>query len=564
MKRLFLLTYLNLLCFSGLELVGMEEMKAGEWIVTKDSTEHKGVKSVNDKSFFGECHDGDWVSFGPYHLKDGLVDRVELQLATPKTEGKIEIRLDSPTGSKVAEVVIRETGSFGKYVPQQGHSEQLGGRHKLYFVFKDGKHLCNFKAFRFLKPGQKGALGSFGPDEGIDKSVGLPIEQVISGHKKAIEKHRTRVVKVLSSPGAKVKIEQTRHHFEFGTAINKSAFVEKSPMSSEDKKRYKEIVLNNFNSVVHENAMKWYSNERKMDVQDFAAADAMLKWSNENGLFTRGHCVYWGRDKLVPQWQKDIDDEALRKKLIERAKIYMTRFSGITEHDMNNEMVHCNYYKKRLGKDIWKQMFEWCHQFDPNASLYVNDYSILSGGDTPKYIKQIEGFLKQGIKVGGIGVQGHFGGQKLSSQKLKAKLDQLGKFNLPIKITEFDVNSKDEKRKAESLATVYATAFAHPAVEGIYMWGFWEKRHWRPNAALWKADWSETPSAKLYRDLVFERWWTNEQFTADSQGESEVRVFYGDHLVTINGKSHRVNVTPDQLGQTLDCRSSNPSEWVIK
>jgi endo-1,4-beta-xylanase len=34
--------------------------------------------------------------------------------------------------------------------------------------------------------------------------------------------------------------------------------------------------------------------------------------------------------------------------------------------------------------------------------------------------------------------------------------------------------------------------FAHPSVEGILMWGFWQGKHWRPNAFLWKKDWTPT------------------------------------------------------------------------
>ena len=88
--------------------------------------------------------------------------------------------------------------------------------------------------------------------------------------------------------------------------------------------------------------------------------------------------------------------------------------------------------------------------------------------------------------------------------KVKATLDTLARFDLPIKITEFDMNTKDEAAKARGVEALYRVCFAHPAVEGVLMWGFWQGRHWRPDAALWKKDWTPTPAAEVYHKLVYD------------------------------------------------------------
>jgi|SaaInlStandDraft_1057018.scaffolds.fasta_scaffold05522_3 endo-1,4-beta-xylanase len=558
--RFFLCFYLLLQASNAIAL-DAEVMKPGDWITMDKAVESKGLKKYG--AAFGNSDQGDWLSFGPLDLQDGLVDRIEIKMAAPETKGKIVIRLDHPKGSQVGEVNIRETGGYDKIVPQQGHSEQLAGTHRVVLVFEDGKNLCNIQSFRFLKPGQKGSKGAYLPNDDPMASTSFSIDDVLNANQKSIEANRTAIVEFKTSPGATVSIQQKKHHFEFGTAINWTGFISNDRTTPAEQDRYQKIILENFNSVVHENAMKWYANEKKQGVLTFSKPEAMLNWANENNLYTRGHCVYWGRDKLVPQWQKDLDDANLRKVLKDRAKVYMERFGDLREHDMNNEMVHCNYYKKRLGGEIWKDMFKWSHEFSPNTLLYVNDYSILSGGDTQRYINQIQGFLKAGVKLGGIGVQGHFGGKSINAKSIKTKLDQLGQFGLPIKITEYDANTKNETRKAESLLTVYATAFAHPAVEGIYMWGFWEKRHWRPNAALWTKDWTMTKAAKLYRELVFKRWWTDETFKADANGICRVRLFHGTHEVNINRQSSTIDLKPSHGHSKMDCRGKEPSQWTL-
>ena len=125
---------------------------------------------------------------------------------------------------------------------------------------------------------------------------------------------------------------------------------------------------------------------------------------------------------------------------------------------------------------------------------------------------------------------------------VKRVLDLLAEFGLPIKITEYDANTKDERAKAEALENLYRVAFAHPAVDGILMWGFWEGAHWRPDAALWKRDFTPSPAAEKYRYLVFREWWTAHEATADAKGRCEVRAFFGRHRVEADGSAVEVEL----------------------
>jgi len=76
--------------------------------------------------------------------------------------------------------------------------------------------------------------------------------------------------------------------------------------------------------------------------------------------------------------------------------------------------------------------------------------------------------------VDGVGVHGHFG-DSVDRNLLKGILDKLSVLNLPIWITEYDSVTPDEYRRADNLENLYRTAFSHPSVEGIVMWGFWKE-----------------------------------------------------------------------------------------
>ena len=80
--------------------------------------------------------------------------------------------------------------------------------------------------------------------------------------------------------------------------------------------------------------------------------------------------------------------------------------------------------------------------------------------------------------------------------------------------------------------------FSHPAVKEFQMWGFWEGAHWRADCAFYTKDWHEKLNAKTYKNLVFDKWWTQETKTSSKDGTSLFRAFYGKYkiFVTYDGR----------------------------
>ena len=389
-------------------------------------------------------------------------------------------------------------------------------------------------------------------------STAVGATPVPAGTDEAIAKHRMGTIVIRTKRGAAVSVTQKSHEFWFGTAIARTMFRD---TSSRDSKKYLEILKANFNSAVCENAMKWYGTRRQAGEPNYDDADRMVAWCKANGLRIRGHCIFWCVDKYVQAWVKALDDKQLLAALKVRSDGLLKRYRGtVVEYDVNNEMIHANYYARRLGDGIRVKMFQWARRADPKAILYVNDYAIISGNHGPKYIKHIEKLIAAGAPVGGIGVQGHFG-RRVDPAHVKKTLDSLAKFKLPIKITEFDINTSDEEAKAADLVAFYRTCFAHPSVEGILMWGFWEGRHWRPKAALWKRDFTPTPAAKAYRKLVYETWWTRWKGKADATGRCEIPAYFGRHTVKIGSESKEMNLTRAAGKVELDARKA---KWTVR
>lgn len=359
--------------------------------------------------------------------------------------------------------------------------------------------------------------------------------------REAILEHRTGVLVIETTPGATVHVTQLRHTFPFGTALATPLFTDRVPAPTRE--AYLKLVLENFNATVTENALKWPQLEPQEDRPRWDTLDSIVEFCEEHDLRLRGHCLFWANEERVPAWARALSDGELREAIERRLDTVLLRYRGrIDEYDVNNEMLANDFFARRLGGEIRALMFRRAHELDPDVPLYVNDYSILDGSSLDAYVAQIEGLLAAGAPLGGIGCQGHFRGTVPDPFRLRRALDRLARFGLPIAITELDVENTDEAARARELDAVLRSCFAHPAVHGIWLWGFWEGAHWRPDAALWRRDFTPTASGRAWRELVFGEWWTRFEGRADDGGRCEVRAFFGTHRVEAAGEAVEVRL----------------------
>lgn len=337
-----------------------------------------------------------------------------------------------------------------------------------------------------------------------------------------------------------------RHLFDFGTAVTAGLLLA-DPARDSNAREYQQRLKTYFNCAVAGNAHKWYAMEKQRGNMSDEEAMGVWRRCRELGLPMRGHCIFWGVGKYVQPWVKSLPPAELQSALQTRMRHVLTLFDGkIAEWDLNNEMMHEDVYGRALGWTNGATYFEWAHTIAPATTFYVNEYGVLQGDEADRYVNHIRALQAAGARVGGIGDQAHFvNGVVPPSLRLWEILDKLGSFHLPVKITEFDINTKDEARQAEDTRRFYRVCFAHPAVRGILMWGFWEGDHWIPNAALWRKDWTIKPNGAAYVKLM-EEWRTSGTGAVDDAGRLRFRGFYGDYLIRQGERTWRATLNRDQ------------------
>jgi GH35 family endo-1,4-beta-xylanase len=199
----------------------------------------------------------------------------------------------------------------------------------------------------------------------------------------------------------------------------------------------------------------------------------------------------------------------------------------------------------------WGAMIDWFVRAQanlPEAPRYLNDHGILSshGVDLAHQANahEILGWLvAEGAPISGFGMQSHMGASPTSIPRVLEVLDSFAAHGLSIRITEFDLNSDDERLQADYTRDFLTAVFSHPAVAGFQMWGFWEGAHWLPRGAMYRRDWSEKPNGTAYRDLVFNEWQTRGSGRTDRDGRFTARGFYGDYRVVVRRGSRSVEAT---------------------
>lgn len=365
-----------------------------------------------------------------------------------------------------------------------------------------------------------------------------PAEERISRIRTAPLRIRVQNVAGEPLPNVPVTVEQVTHAFRYGSAVSGSFLRDES---HPDQATYRATALNMGNTAVLDNDLKWHAWDH--DPRDALYA---LDWLDRHGMQVRGHTLTWGNFTTIPERFHAFDDEGLRRACREHIEEEATAVRGrLVDWDVHNEpYIYHDRFVARVGMDAIASWFRLVHQIDPSCRLFVNDYDMLVEGgrfETHQdyYERFIDELLQRGAPVHGIGLQGHFRGGFTDIDRMQEVLDRFAAFGLPLAITEYDctVSHGDEKLAVDALHDLATLCFAHPAVDTFLHWGFWENRHWRPYAALYRADWSPRPVALEWQRLWQEHWRTKTIVHTDGSGRCEVSGYLGDYQIVTGDTS---------------------------
>jgi len=238
--------------------------------------------------------------------------------------------------------------------------------------------------------------------------------------------------------------EILKDRFLVGAALNDAQIAGQDPAALE-------IVGRHFNTISPENALKWDAIHPEPDRFDFAAADRYVALGAEQGLSVVGHVLVW--HEQTPGWVFQgapgaaLDAELLLSRLRAHIRTVVGRYCGrIQAWDVVNEALEDDGAWRKtpwyttLGEEFVARAFEFAHEADPGAQLYYNDYNLWKTPKREAAVRLVTSLRARGIRVDGIGEQGHWLLDDPPIGDIEAMFADLATTGLQVMITELDVD----------------------------------------------------------------------------------------------------------------------------
>lgn len=380
-----------------------------------------------------------------------------------------------------------------------------------------------------------------------------------------IRQHRqaplTVVVRERGRPvrNRRVRVEMVRHAYPFGTFME---YHQPKAATDPDSQRFVNYLtqrrFSRLTAPIYWADWGWESETTRADYL------SQLDWAFRSGHRVKAHVLLWPSARWMPSRLQGLADGPYRNAIFSAMddRLAALKRFPFENLDVLNELKTEQDVEKRLGMGALVDTFRRARTTFPKADLVYNDFAVFEGTQGGGRNFEIASNLTQRLKKGGApitlsGWQGHFGEDVTPPERVWTLIDRWKReTGLPLEITEYDLNTRDEQAQADYLRDLLTAWFAHPDTRGFTLWGFWEGSHWLPNGAMIRRDWSRKPMAVTWDELVTRRWWTDATSSTNARGEVQVRGFHGDYVVTVGGVQRRATLSPGGARLVIDLPSA--------
>jgi endo-1,4-beta-xylanase len=252
--------------------------------------------------------------------------------------------------------------------------------------------------------------------------------------------------------------------FLFGVAVNDDIVAGRDARSQA-------LVPLHFNAITAENVMKNEVIHPRPRVYDFAAADAFVDFGEKHDMFIVGHTLVWHNQ--TPEWffQDANGKPNSREAQIERMRGYIEvvagRYAGrVDAWDVVNEVIdedggyRPTTWVKAIGDgdELVRLAFSFAQRYAPGTELYYNDFNAWRPEKRDGIVRMVKMLQAAGIRIDGIGMQGHWGLNYPSTEHIEAAIDAYAAMGLKVMITELDVDVLPLTKEGQ----IIGTGMAHP------------------------------------------------------------------------------------------------------
>lgn len=247
--------------------------------------------------------------------------------------------------------------------------------------------------------------------------------------------------------------------FLLGTALNEEIVAGMDKASTA-------IVLKHFNTITAENVMKTEPINPQPGVYNFGPADAFVEFGEKHKLFIVGHTLVWHNQ--TPAWFFNDEEgkpntrEAQIERMREHIKTVAGRYAGrVHAWDVVNEVIdNDGSYRPTTwvkgvgdGDELVKHAFKFASEYAPDAELYYNDFNAWRPAKRDGIVRMVKMLQKEGIRIDGIGIQGHWGLNFPKNKYIEDAIDAYAALGVKVMITELDVDVLPLTKEGQIIGT---------------------------------------------------------------------------------------------------------------
>ncbi len=205
------------------------------------------------------------------------------------------------------------------------------------------------------------------------------------------------------------------------------------------------LIQKQFGSITAENIMKCEVIHPEWNRYSFELADQFVDYGRKNRMFIVGHTLIW-HSQLSPFVQKIKNRDSMQLFMENHIRTIVSRYKGkVNGWDVVNEALNEDgTYRKSifyelLGEDFIITAFRLAQEADPGAALYYNDYNIEQPKKRAGAIAIIKKLQAAGVRVDGVGIQGHWRSYKVPLQDIEESIRDFAALGVKVHFTELDL-----------------------------------------------------------------------------------------------------------------------------
>ncbi len=232
--------------------------------------------------------------------------------------------------------------------------------------------------------------------------------------------------------------EAYKNDFGIGTALNNAQIEERDPQAAA-------LIPQQFNMATPENIMKAEVIHPQWDVYNYEMGDKMVAYCQKNNIKVNGHTLIW--HSQLPSFARRIQGvDSFRTFFTEHISNVASHYDKkVYSWDVVNEALNDDgtmrksIFLQKLGADFVTDAFRIAAAAAPNTQLYYNDYNNEQPAKRAGCIALIKKIQAAGVRIDGVGIQGHWHLGKLPLKDIEESIQQYAALGLQVMFTELDI-----------------------------------------------------------------------------------------------------------------------------